>query len=378
LAIGLFAISPIALVQCTQAKQYSTEMLVALCLYLLYHYIYSKKLNASRGILFGIAGGVIVWFSFSAVFFMAPLLLVLIIFPNNKNDRSDYFWLCFISTIWMLSALVHFSLVHALLSNANRALSEGLPGLFRAHPELLIGFPPTKTGLSLGLVTPLRDLLDVKYKYVSFCVLILGFTSIWRRRKDLFIVLIIPPIEVFLLSMLKIYPTGYTRYVIFLLPAFLFATAEGVEYAVKLIHVKYIPVKLLIVAFILFTPLQRAIGVIRSNPYQHDMKSVLSYVNDHRLRSDKIYVYYKSVPAFLFYAPQYGIKQEDYIKGIGHPPHLEEDRKDILRVNDYERSWVVFSDVPFEKEKYFLSQLDGIKKETDSFHAVGASAYLYD
>lgn len=73
IALGLFAISQNLIYYSTELKQYSSDVTIALLLYLVTTYIQSKDLTIPVVVLYGIFGAIAIWFSNTSVFILAGI-----------------------------------------------------------------------------------------------------------------------------------------------------------------------------------------------------------------------------------------------------------------------------------------------------------------
>lgn len=112
-----------------------------------------------------------------------------------------------------------------------------------------------------------------------------------------------------------------------------------------------------------------------------DIKPVLANVSKNRLDNDLIYVYHGAKPAFLFYAPSYGLT-ENYIIGVNS---IEDPIKYLEEIDNLERGhriWFIFSNncsgCVVNEEVYIVEHLDKMGRKLDEIQAAGASGYLYE
>jgi hypothetical protein len=155
----------------------------------------------------------------------------------------------------------------------------------------------------------------------------------------------------------------------------------------------------LLIGFLFFYPAVYA-GLFFINPRtREEIKPIIEYVRNHRLKGDILYLYYSSAVAFEYYSERHLIEPVDEIVG-----RSREDwklfREDLNDLRGKGRVWILFSHVsPFEinpfgtvtrppfadansakfdEERLFLDYLDNMGKRLDGARAAGASVYLFD
>ena len=102
-------------------------------------------------------------------------------------------------------------------------------------------------------------------------------------------------------------------------------------------------------------------------------------------KNDVLYVYAGGKQQLLYYGQKYGYQEEDYISGIHaidkdeiQERDWEELNNEIKQLDGIKRIWFVGVVDNQEEESLFISFLDRLGKQLDSFQKPGAFAYLYD
>ena len=112
------------------------------------------------------------------------------------------------------------------------------------------------------------------------------------------------------------------------------------------------------------------------------MKTVMHYVDQHMTEGDLIYVYYGGKFPFLYYAPQFGFGEEDYLVGLYHREEPDKYIQELDQLSGRGRTWLIFSHVynwaAVDEEAFFLEHLDSLGTQVDGLRTTGASTYLYD
>src|SRR5262249_9799124 len=139
-----------------------------------------------------------------------------------------------------------------------------------------------------------------------------------------------------------------------------------------------------LLALVLLRPVGGATRNMITPRARQDMRPAMAYIRDHRQPGELIYVYHHQQEAVQYYAPKYGIDQNDYIMGTDGRPDWKHgvnpsylSQMDALRGRG--RVWFMFSHV-FEgkghnDEEYFITHLDSIGRRLDQFAEKKGSAY---
>jgi len=101
-----------------------------------------------------------------------------------------------------------------------------------------------------------------------------------------------------------------------------------------------------------------------------------------RRSEDLIYVYYGAVPAFTFYASQYGIDERNYSVGVASRDNPDRYLEDLEKLRGKPRVWFVFSHncPPCEVDErlFMLEHLDTLGRRMGEYASGGSAVYLYD
>ncbi|MFC1590857.1 glycosyltransferase family 39 protein, partial [Candidatus Omnitrophota bacterium] len=118
----------------SKVKPYSSDVTIALLLLLITVYLQSRKLTAGRIAMFGIAGAVSIWLSFTSIFVLAGMGSSLLIFGLADKDWRRIGRLSILYLIWLISFILFYIVC---LNNLSR--NDILPGLISNR---LVPFPP--------------------------------------------------------------------------------------------------------------------------------------------------------------------------------------------------------------------------------------------
>jgi hypothetical protein len=212
-----------------------------------------------------------------------------------------------------------------------------------------------------------------------------GCLSLLFRRWQLGLALITSFLAALMASGLKKYPFS-GRMLLFSVPAVSLLVGEGIERFRLLIgqysSPKALGVWLVLSVLIFYRPIGEAYDVLQHPRMREHIKPVMSYVSQHKLDTDSVYVYSGAHPAFAYYAPQYGFEDADYSIGVLSREEPHRYLEDIERLMGNKRVWFIFSHncpwCPVNEKEYYLEHLDDVGTQLDVFESSEASVYLYD
>lgn len=242
IAIGILALSPPLVYHAVEAKQYSTELLgtvLSLYLYIRYH----KRTSYQSLFVWGLLGGIILWFSFSSIFILAGIAGAISLVNLIKRDWKSFFIFLIPFVIWMFSFALNYFLFTYKHSDtgwlvlwfqkrggfmpANDLL--GSISWLLDKPFSLLHFP---LGLSWFFLPKEYDnyLLVVlsRMAFVPFFLLVIGVIYSFKKRFNTFLILMIPLLLHLLATLLMIYPF-FERLTVYLAPLIILLLGFGCE-----------------------------------------------------------------------------------------------------------------------------------------------------
>jgi hypothetical protein len=209
--------------------------------------------------------------------------------------------------------------------------------------------------------------------------------GLWRRRRDVALIVLGPVMATFLGAALHVYPfTG--RALCFLLPVFLLATAAGADYVVTNLPGRLQVASPALLALMAGSPLYATASALPPERMEH-LRPVMDAVAE-RLGGDGTYVFYGAGQAYLCYAPRIGLAGEDVVLGRCSMTDLRVYLQDLDRLRGRPRVWVVGTHARMWalELRTIVGYLDTIGRRLDSIEvpatsnlpSTGAYAYLYD
>ena len=398
-ALLLFAISSQLIIYSSDFKEYSTDVLIAIVLYLLVDYIRRHSLNFSRLLLLTIVGIIAVWFSHPSVFILATIGIYLA-FPYLLN--KEWKQLAKLKLVYILW-LVNFAIIFFFLVNVETVNDKWL------HEFWVIngGFMPSLFSMEgiqwlyTKFALILNNLASLGTIKVAAVMVIIGFMALLLNKKPAWFLFTMPIVIALCLSFFQLYVFS-DRLLLFVLPALYLIIAEGIA------KIPTIVAQILIVLSLILFPVYQNF-IIKDNHVIEEIKPVLETVQGHRLNTDKVYIYYWAEPAFRYYAKHYGfnyenchiinpIAKQEFIKEVdfsrmqrdlkpvavndtqcilGNSENFHSSLKDLEQLQGHGRVWFIFSHAGEDQKQLFLNYLDSIGTRLNENLQPGSSTYLY-
>jgi hypothetical protein len=390
IALALFATAAPLVIFASEAKQYSSDVAVAVLLLWLALDLEARGSSPRRVLWTGVAGAVLVWFSLPAVLMLFALgaSLALIGWRGEAGSRR-LLALTPMLGMWGTSALAATFAGLASMTPATREYMHrfwaagflpipplrGLETFWPWHPlTRLIG-----TGGPANLAYPAPAL------YLA--VAVLGFWVLWRRNRSTATLLLAPIGVTLAAAVAHQYPFS-DRLILFLVPSFFVAIGACVEHLRRWAYPWSkscgVLVPLLLVGPALY-PMASTPPVYRNE----DVKPVLSYMQANRRAGDGVYVYYGAGPAVTFYGEVYGLREDEYVVGLSHRGDGRCYFEELDMFRGRPRLWVVLTHTLriYPEREDILRYLDTIGVRRDVFAVQSrlpgrrekpAEVFLYD
>lgn len=377
IALSLFAISGYLIYYSSEVKQYSSDVfIVLLILYFVIRNIHSKRLTASRIIVFGVFGATVIWFSHPSVFILAGVGVSLALFSFVRKEWARIGRLSIAYSFWALSFTLCYLVSLRGISNDKVMLNY--------WSDAFMPFPPSSLGdinwFGGAFLYIFQNPLGLSLSGIAALAFLVGSFSVFLQKKEQFFILIFPIPLVLLASGLHKYPFQ-GRFLLFLVPSLLLFIAEGVEQIRDKTRGNSAIIGIALICLLFLRPsLAAPYHLIK--PYtKEEIKPVISYMREHWQDGDILYLYYYSRPAFEYYSKINGFKKSNYIIGVRPRGNWNNYVEDLDKLLNNKRVWILFSHVArkgIEPKKVFLWHLDSSGTRLDSFKSTGASVYLYD
>jgi len=382
IALGLFAISEPLIRYSSELKQYSSDVTIALSIYLLGLYCVEKESRFVLSLfLFSITGAILIWFSHPAIFSLAGVGIALTVYGLKTWKWQRVAWLTLPACFWLGSFVIYYFITHLDLSQ-NATMVKAWSGSSSFMPIM----PTSVWDLMLFQQTFFNVFRNPGgfsfYGLAAFCFLV-GWASAFSEKRYAWHLLTLSILITLIASGLHKYPFQ-GRLILFLVPAILIFIGGGVDRIITMAKGTGPIVWVSLCAILVLVPVQTLIlnKLLPSGMKREEVRPVMTYLSQHYQKGDGLYLYHSSEAAFEYYAKRVGLEKVTYQRGVRSINNWGNYINELGGLRGNDRMWILFShvleDSGVDEEKFFLHVLDGMGKQIDSFKRTGASLYLYD
>jgi hypothetical protein len=202
----------------------------------------------------------------------------------------------------------------------------------------------------------------------------IGLVSLLARRKFQLSFLMIPILLTLMVSANNKYPFG-GQLILFMAPALILPVAEGVEHIRTECMSSVIPIFVVVVLFLL--PVASACRYLIKPETREETRPVINYIRAKEKPGDILYLSRHSFYAYRYYAQRHDMGSITVMEGLAKAIDSNQCAEGLAQLRGHHRLWVLFSHVDLETQIRDLDALDCLGRKIDSFHADGASAYLF-
>jgi hypothetical protein len=378
-ALALFAFNPRLIYYTSEVKQYILDVTVTLILLLLAAPLLESKFQKRDLVRLAVAGFAALWFSHPAVFVLAGIGLTLAIICLERRDTPNLLSILGMGILWLITiGILYLLILNDLRQNAY--MREYWQGAF-------LPFPPWSDWgwFKSSLMGNIGTQFGIPYAvYFVFGLMLAGWFVLWQTKRNYAIVFGLILLITLSASALMLYPV-LERMILFLIPIGLALVGKSVEFVEqRLRNPRWLggTIALALTGFLVFGPLVTSTGYFLNPKYFEHIRPSMAVLQESWRPGDALYVSYGAVPAFEFYASEYGLSEVKYITNARDDyQNTGNITGQLDTLKGKSRVWVLLSHV-FEKgnfnEKDFILntlQMSGrIKRE---FRVPGTSVYLY-
>jgi hypothetical protein len=378
IALFFFATNDYLILFSSEAKQYSSDVAIAIGLVMFALWIVTTEMTAARLLFFGFLGAITFWFSHSALFVYAGGAII-ILYAVIREGKWQFMLILGISTIVALASFVVMYIIALRDLSLQQNLLTGFQGSFVTlvptsfSDVLVLGYCLLRTIKNpMGLFT-----YDLGLAAVSFVV---GMVFILRKRPYMGALTVAVFFFTLLASSLRKYPFE-GRLLLFTTPLMTLALAQGLHYIYRVTKRGSPVMGFALVALLIAPSAFTATYHLFKPRTSEELRPVMLYLRKRHRSGDIVYLYYATRNAFQYYAERYRLEHIDYI--ISSPARVNPENyfHELNKLRGNHRVWIVFSHI-FERgvdeEVLFVSYLKSIGTLRESFNADGAALYLFD
>lgn len=382
IAIAFFACLPYLVYYATEVKQYSSDVAIALLLFLLLVSFRATLIDCTQIILLALTGSVAIWFSHPSIFILSGVeLSSFIIVPASRRWQ----WLIRRLPVY-LSWVTSFILLYWLTIRPTLE-NEVLTSSFAdRYPESWFDLLWLLDALGRFFYRPLGFLGIIDG--IAILAFMIGCIVLYRQNKTYLLTLISPFFTTLVATYLHKYPFR-ERLILFLAPFAILMIAEGMSWTIKSGFIRIRRFSLLgvfLLAILLIPPAITASEVFIQPNHVAEIRPILQYIQTHKQPRDILYIYPSGANPFRYYADQSNLSPQDYILGQfdikkAGREKLEQNNlrglKSEINQLQSKRIWFVLSDVSELEEETIFSYLDQVSQRIDCYRQPGAVTCLY-
>ncbi|MFA6391242.1 MAG: glycosyltransferase family 39 protein [Patescibacteria group bacterium] len=379
LSVFIFSVSFPLIDFSTEIKPYIVDVLIVILILNTALFMKNRRYTIRYGILFGILGSFLIYFSFPASFFLAGTGTSFFIYYIVNKQWGQLKAVSLSIILWIINIILYyFSFLKYFISSSYLS--------FFWHDGFLSS-PFSMEGLGQWEVTFIR-IFDYPgmYNLLSIpigIIFIFGLIKLFKQSKFSFYILVSPVVFLTIASILHYYPI-YGRLVLFLLPLIILGVIKGLASIYSKSHIR----KSIVIFTLLIILLSQSVYGISSAIFpveKCEIDVVFEYVENNRKQDDIIYIpfdvaslyeYYQlrmQIPESNYYVSNFaGRNREQYLKEL---EQLSENNERIWIITTHKTSW----ENPgfFEYRAFFLNYLSQAGELIDSLIAHEASAHLF-
>ena len=372
--LALFVSNPHLIYYSAETKQYMGDVAVSLLIFFLFSRQLDQKISSRRFAFFIFLNSLLIWFSHPAVFSIAAVGIILVIYyAQEKNKKAFFFALLNLILSGISAVLLYF--FHLCPLSASKFLNNFWQDSF-------VPIPPNMQWFLHNWESLLENPLGLEaFPLLVFILLIGGMFFSWRHTRIFTSSLLLTLFFVFCAGVLQKYPLA-ERMLLFATPIFIFFLGAGIEALYSLIKEKRLAffLTLFVAIYILYAPVGESFLRFKSPLYREHIRPSMAYIKEHFREGDLLYVYYYAEPAFLFYQPKYHLENIAYTSGSAHTENPDEYLREVDKLRSG-RVWFLFTHVrevaSINEEDFIINYLNQNAEKEREYRVPGTSVSLY-
>ncbi len=390
IALLLFSILTSLVYYSAEVKQYSSDVLAALAIFLIAIVVDKHPPQLKNYVFIGILGATLIWISYPVIFILISTWTVLLVCNSQAKELDKVRMLLISGVLWAASFVANYFLItHSVLENT------GSVNYWIHHFMPLVPFPVVPIQWLLRIHKELCDFLPLPN--MAIFIIIFGLIITFKNNKKLISLLVLPIIVTLFASVMHKYPI-WQRFILFSIPLIVLLLVNGLEGIKKITYgVPFIWMITLIAVF--NYPIQSAINNFKNPRTFEEMRPALHYVKNHLYYRDVIYL-----SSYLQYSFKYYGQSQEYIDikvdrssseveknrnyitdkysliiGTYFTPSRENYIQDLKLLRGNKRVWIILHGLPEDLPHFnAIRYLNTIGTRLNSFRAPGILVYLYD
>ena len=364
-------------------RPYSSDACIAIGLLGLMVYAEDNKSTYSRYLILAIMGACAIWFSYPAIFVLAGMGLVQLVFILWERNFGQLRYCASAWGLWAVSFILFY--LFSIRNIQTDADTMFLMNDYYQYANAFMPLPPTS----------FEDLKWFNYHFIktfeypggmtlpglAAFACVLGCISLYGRNKKYLAYLLAPIAMALMASGLEQYPF-WARTILWVAPILYILIGEGISFLWSARNKSQSTIALVLLAMLIVVPGVRTVRMIPNPSTHHELNKALDHFTAHRQPGDLLYIRFGDTDAFRFCRWNYDIADENTLVEP-HPQgntqaEVEFFTQHLPQFNETGRVWFTLCyDFPHIAQP-FLDMLDEHATRVEEQHALGASAYLYE
>jgi hypothetical protein len=383
-AAGAFSLNWMLSFYSSDLKQYSTDVAVALLIYIMAARYFNDK-STKNIVWLAVAGLIGLFCSLPAIFSLGALGIALVY--QSWRDRIEFRKILIVGGSWVVVFVLLYFLSYRFVrqNSYNVSYWSNLGAFMPIPPWKNPGWFVQRLGNFFVVDLNLSQMILIEAALYFFGIIVLFI----KQKRAWSLIFLGSMILTIIASGIGNYPFK-GRLILFLAPSTLLAIGAGIDGLGLILKSSWIlshGIRWLLTVFLLLGPVLSTYGYLyqpRAYPFQEDIKPAMAYVKEHFKADDQIVVYDQAAVTFNYYAPFFGLNN-------AHTIYLGDYRKLPIKFNQAmdalpknQRIWFIFSNVLKTRNNLsdrsyifdYLSQIGGNIIEQFGGDDTFSSAYL--
>jgi hypothetical protein len=300
IALAILALAADNSFHTAEAKQYSTDLFVAVGLLLLAAISMKDDVPAKNLLPLAIFGAAAIWFSHPVIFVLIGIGAAFTISWLSQRPPRRTRGMLLLAAVWIGSFLANYLLSLRKLTHSdylqNFWSTAGAYAPLSASGSAIFWYKRKFYALFLNP-------FSMEGESLAVLLFLLGIVAIYRIRKSTLAMLLVPILAALGASAIHKYPFD-SRLILFIFPLTTIAVAAGLN---LLWESPFRPVGILVLCLLMLSPVTRTLATWANPPKNCEIRDSMAFIAQHRQPGDIFYLSPSAMPGFEFYQAHFGL-----------------------------------------------------------------------
>jgi hypothetical protein len=354
-ALAILALAADNSFHVAEVKQYSTDVLVTVGLLLLA----VKSLNDDRAarsirtvLPLAVAGAVAIWFSHPAIFVLSGVGAALLFSWFTHKPRRGAGGIVLLALVWLGSFLANYFVSLRGLTRTDYLQNFwSMAGAYAPVPTS----PSAIFWYKRKFYSLFFDPFSMEGEGLAVLVFLLGVMAIYRLRKSMLALLLVPILAALAASGLHKYPFD-SRLILFIIPLTTILVAAGLSF---LWQTRFRAAGAIALCLLMISPINRTLEALTTRPKNCEIRDSMAFISQHREPGDVFYLSPAAQCGFEFYQSRFGLSGVPVIYGSPADGSLDSYAAELSACAG-KRVWVLIEDQssgdPIAESQFVMQQ----------------------